>query len=504
MKMKGVNLTLPKYKLAIGSFLITLVLMASFAIRPVVAEEQPQSTETSFQNVTVNIAYDMITNGALPELVVLDVRYQCEYDIGHLDNAVLIPYDELETRIGEFVEHRNHEIIVYCRSGYRSQIACEILVEYDFTKVFNMLGGILGWIDAGFPISTTSPVNRILTVTPRDHGIPLYELMDFASFRLSQAAICPSTCSTCPTSSDTCDTSLVIEGNTVTVMADDTEVVSLSVENFEILLDVSELNDEFERKTMLMQMGLHVVENGGIEGSFTLYGLMRGVTAFDFSVIIITMISVCPLGNYVSFSTLMNYAPAEGKDMFYGDAIIINSSVTLSEHYDLISKSLRFLKAHVYQGESELAIMMSKAYIGLASELQHLSKFVQGNLADYNAQTTLMGSSALAFDSICTYECGLVCDVIGGTACIVACGIIAAACGPFYPICFAACMIGCGAGIGAFCVWLCNTLCGEETTIYELGCGAVCGSICVWCPEGNPICLVCGWSCEQVCNSIFG
>lgn len=350
--------------------------------------------------------------------------------------------------------------------------------------------------------SSTSPINRLVTVTLDSRGNPLYEQTDFDSLDLPETGMYPMGPS-CPATSNV---SMVVDGNTITLMADDTEVVSLSIESFENLLNVSEVNDEFERKTMLMQMGLHVVQNGGINGSFTLYGLMRSVTAIDFSVIIITMISVGPLGNYVSFSTLMNYAPVEGKEMFYGDAVIINSSVTLSQHYDLISRSLRFLKADVYNGESELATMMSKAYITLANELHKLSKFVEEYLAEYNAQTTLMGSSAVAFDglgSVCTDPCSVACDIAGGTACLVACGFLAAPCGPWYPVCFAACMIGCGAGIGAFCVWLCNSLCFEPTTIYELGCGAACGGICVWCPEGNPICLVCGWTCEQVCNSIF-
>ena len=34
------------------------------------------------------------------------------------------------------IKHKNSEIIVYCKSGKRSQQASEILVEYGFTKVY--------------------------------------------------------------------------------------------------------------------------------------------------------------------------------------------------------------------------------------------------------------------------------------------------------------------------------------------------------------------------------
>ncbi|MBA7651576.1 hypothetical protein ES703_59395 [subsurface metagenome] len=56
--------------------------------------------------------------------------------MSHLYDAILIPYDQL-------------------KAGDMSQLASEILANYSFTKVFNMLGGIIAWIDANYPIYTT-------------------------------------------------------------------------------------------------------------------------------------------------------------------------------------------------------------------------------------------------------------------------------------------------------------------------------------------------------------
>lgn len=103
-------------------------------------------------DISVDIAYDMITNGSYPNLVILDVRNKTEYDSGHIYGAVWIPHTQLDARINELAGHENHEIIVYCKSGVRSLLASETLEAHNFTKVFNMLGGITEWEDSGYPV----------------------------------------------------------------------------------------------------------------------------------------------------------------------------------------------------------------------------------------------------------------------------------------------------------------------------------------------------------------
>jgi rhodanese-related sulfurtransferase len=106
-----------------------------------------------YQSIDVDTAYDMITNGSFPDLVVLDVRTKSEYDGGHIRLAVWIPYDEIDARISELAGHENHEIIVYCKAGGRSAIASANLEDnHGFTKVHNMLGGMDAWQSAGYPV----------------------------------------------------------------------------------------------------------------------------------------------------------------------------------------------------------------------------------------------------------------------------------------------------------------------------------------------------------------
>ena len=87
--------------------------------------------------------------GTLNNLVILDVRTQEEYDVEHIQNAVLIPVQELENRVDELF--KDETLLVYCRTGNRSQTAVTILEENGFTKIYHMNGGITTWKSAGYP-----------------------------------------------------------------------------------------------------------------------------------------------------------------------------------------------------------------------------------------------------------------------------------------------------------------------------------------------------------------
>ena len=105
-----------------------------------------------YTNIDADTANDMITNGSYPNLTILDVRTQNEYNEGNLENAVLIPLTELESRLNEIAQHKDSEIIVYCKVGGRSAQASSILDSNNFTKVFNLQGGITAWESANYPI----------------------------------------------------------------------------------------------------------------------------------------------------------------------------------------------------------------------------------------------------------------------------------------------------------------------------------------------------------------
>ena len=82
-------------------------------------------------------------------LVVLDVREPNEYQINRIPGSTLIPLGELPRRYQEL--DRSREIVTQCKVGARSARAMEFLQTVGFTKVKNLRGGILEWIDAVDP-----------------------------------------------------------------------------------------------------------------------------------------------------------------------------------------------------------------------------------------------------------------------------------------------------------------------------------------------------------------
>lgn len=83
----------------------------------------------------------VLKSGTSPFL--LDVRQPPEYDLGHLEGAILIPLSELPKRLRELNPER--ATIVYCQLGKRGQKAAQILMASGFTQVRNLRGGLEGF-----------------------------------------------------------------------------------------------------------------------------------------------------------------------------------------------------------------------------------------------------------------------------------------------------------------------------------------------------------------------
>ena len=76
--------------------------------------------------------------------IILDVRTQEEYDEGHIPGATQISHEEIAEKAEEVLADKNQLILVYCRSGRRSKIAAEALVELGYTNI-KEFGGIIDW-----------------------------------------------------------------------------------------------------------------------------------------------------------------------------------------------------------------------------------------------------------------------------------------------------------------------------------------------------------------------
>jgi phage shock protein E len=69
---------------------------------------------------------------------IIDVRTAQEWNNGHLDGAVLIPYERIGEGIGAVVKDKSQRIYLYCRTGHRSQIARKALEKLGYKDIVNL------------------------------------------------------------------------------------------------------------------------------------------------------------------------------------------------------------------------------------------------------------------------------------------------------------------------------------------------------------------------------
>jgi len=97
----------------------------------------------TLDQITVNDLYAL-----RPDLQVLDTRDRNEWNEGHIQGAVSIPYYEIEQRLPEL--KADQPLAVICGSGQRSTTASSLLQRHGFTQLLNVVGGMEAWDEAGF------------------------------------------------------------------------------------------------------------------------------------------------------------------------------------------------------------------------------------------------------------------------------------------------------------------------------------------------------------------
>ena len=110
------------------------------------SEADTQETVTaaaSYKQITAQEAKAMMDEQ--PDILILDVREQSEYDSGHIPGAVLFPVGSIsEEAAAAVIPERDTVTLVYCRSGNRSKTASKALAELGYTQIYEF-GGIIDW-----------------------------------------------------------------------------------------------------------------------------------------------------------------------------------------------------------------------------------------------------------------------------------------------------------------------------------------------------------------------
>jgi rhodanese-related sulfurtransferase len=95
-----------------------------------------------------------------PDLLIVDVREPAEYNAMHIAGSLSVPRGILESAcewdyeetVPELVRAREREVVVVCRSGYRSVLAAHSMQLLGYQNVASLQTGLRGWKDYDQPL----------------------------------------------------------------------------------------------------------------------------------------------------------------------------------------------------------------------------------------------------------------------------------------------------------------------------------------------------------------
>jgi rhodanese-related sulfurtransferase len=88
------------------------------------------------------------------KFLLVDVREDNEWNKDHLPNAIHLGKGIIERDIEQQVPDLGAPLVLYCGGGFRSALAADKLQQMGYTNVLSMDGGIRGWRERGYPLTT--------------------------------------------------------------------------------------------------------------------------------------------------------------------------------------------------------------------------------------------------------------------------------------------------------------------------------------------------------------
>lgn len=101
---------------------------------------------------TINVHELKKRRDADPNLCLIDVREDNEWQELHIPGALHIPKDKLTSVIKAKVPEQNCPIYLHCKGGTRSLYAANCLLSLGYDQVYSIDGGISEWAKAGYPV----------------------------------------------------------------------------------------------------------------------------------------------------------------------------------------------------------------------------------------------------------------------------------------------------------------------------------------------------------------
>ena len=126
----------------VSILILSLGFIAGCSSKNKVSNTIQQSEETKgYENIDGKQTEKLLNSDK--DVLIIDVRSEYEYEKGHLLNAINLPYhDDFKSELNEIIDYKDKIILVYCRSGNRSEKAAVKLVDNGFKNVKNVTDGV--------------------------------------------------------------------------------------------------------------------------------------------------------------------------------------------------------------------------------------------------------------------------------------------------------------------------------------------------------------------------
>ena len=121
---------------------LIIMLLISLSLFGMTACDGGNEKSSTYEQITAEQAKTIMDTEK--DYIIIDARTEEEFAEGHIENAILIPEYEIANRAEKELPDKEQLILVYCRSGRRSKIASEELVNLGYTNV-KEFGGIIDW-----------------------------------------------------------------------------------------------------------------------------------------------------------------------------------------------------------------------------------------------------------------------------------------------------------------------------------------------------------------------
>ncbi len=123
--------------------IIILISMLMMILASCAGKNKKEDVSVNFKMVSMAEGIEIAKKN--PDAIIVDVRREDEYKAGHIPGAVLLTMETITAdTAAKVLPDKNQMILIYCRSGRRSKIAAQNLLDLGYTNLIEF-GGILDY-----------------------------------------------------------------------------------------------------------------------------------------------------------------------------------------------------------------------------------------------------------------------------------------------------------------------------------------------------------------------